>query len=85
MAVYLASRECEVTHQNFSAGAGRFSRVFIGLSNGWLAEPGTRPEAEDIAERLDKISATEQFSVPESIFDEVAEICERRGMSLVPA
>ncbi len=84
MAVYLASRECEVTHQNFSAGAGRFSRAFIGLSEGWLAELGTRPTAEDIAERLDQVSATQPFTVPDSIFDEVMEICERRDISLVP-
>src|SRR4051812_38177040 len=29
--VYLASRACAVTHHNYSACAGRFARVFVGL------------------------------------------------------
>ncbi len=29
--------------QNFSACGGRFARVFVGLGEGWLAEPGDRP------------------------------------------
>ncbi|MDT5014255.1 MAG: hypothetical protein QOD39_415 [Mycobacterium sp.] len=29
--VFLASRACELSHQNFSACGGRFARVFIGL------------------------------------------------------
>jgi NAD(P)-dependent dehydrogenase (short-subunit alcohol dehydrogenase family) len=84
MVVYLASRECSATHQNYSAGAGRFARVFIGLAEGWLAESGSRPTAEDIARNFDQLSATSPFSVPDSIFDEVLEICERRNLSLVP-
>src|SRR6185369_8515227 len=33
--VYLASRNCELTHHNFSACAGRFARAFVGLGEGW--------------------------------------------------
>ena len=47
--VYLASRACELTHHNFSACAGRFARVFVGLGDGWLADGGA-PTAEDLAE-----------------------------------
>jgi NAD(P)-dependent dehydrogenase (short-subunit alcohol dehydrogenase family) len=36
--VFLASRSCEFTHQNYSACGGRFARVFVGLGDGWLAE-----------------------------------------------
>src|SRR6201995_2641132 len=43
MVAFLASRACEFTHQNYSACAGRFARVFVGLGEGWLAEPGSRP------------------------------------------
>src|SRR5262249_32742654 len=49
MVVFLASRACEFTHQNFSACAGRFARVFVGLGQGWLAEPDSEPSADDIA------------------------------------
>src|SRR4030095_13901596 len=33
---FLASRACTFTHRNYSAGAGRYARVFIGLGPGWL-------------------------------------------------
>jgi NAD(P)-dependent dehydrogenase (short-subunit alcohol dehydrogenase family) len=79
--VFLASRACEFTHHNYSAGAGRYARVFIGLGKGWLAEPGSRPTADDVAAHLAEVSATEPFSVPASIFDEVADICTRLGIT----
>lgn len=79
MVVYLASRACTFTHRNFSACAGRFSRVFVGLGEGWV---GSEPTAEDIDAHLDEVSATEPFIVPASIFDEVADTCARLGIPL---
>jgi NAD(P)-dependent dehydrogenase (short-subunit alcohol dehydrogenase family) len=79
--VFLASRACEFTHRNYSAAAGRYARVFIGLGQGWLAEPGSRPTADDVAAHLAEVSATEPFSVPASIFEEVAEIGARLGIT----
>jgi len=79
--IFLASRACELTHQNFSACAGRYARVFIGLGEGWLAESGSKPSADDVAAHIGEISATEPFTVPSSIFDEVADICERLGIA----
>lgn len=79
--VFLASRACELTHRNYSACAGRYARVFIGLGDGWLAESGSEPAADDVASHIDEISATEPFTVPSSIFDEVTEICERLGIA----
>ena len=77
LVVFLASKACGVTHHNYSACSGRFARVFVGLSNGWIAQPGTSPTADDIAAHIDEVSATTPFSVPTSIFDEVLGICER--------
>jgi hypothetical protein len=82
LVVYLASRDCTDTHQNYSACAGRFARAFIGLGEGWLAAAGSPPTAEDVATHFDKVSATSPFTVPDSIFDEVMEICSRLGISL---
>ena len=79
--VFLASRACEVSHHNYSACAGRFARVFVGLGEGWLAKPGSHPIAEDIAAHLTEVSATEPFTVPTSIVDEVLGICERLGIT----
>jgi len=80
--VFLASRACELTHQNYSACAGRFSRVFVGLGEGWLAEPGSNPTADDVAAHLSEVSATEPFTVPGSIFEEVFAVCERLGVDV---
>jgi len=77
---YLASSSCEVTHHNYSACAGRFARAFVGLSDGWLAPTGSRPTAEDVEAHWPEIFATEPYTVPTSIFDEVAEICRRLGI-----
>ena len=77
LVAFLASRACEFTHHCYSACAGRYARVFIGLGQGWLAEPGSRPTVDDVAAHLAEMSATEPFSVPASIFDEVLGVCAR--------
>jgi NAD(P)-dependent dehydrogenase (short-subunit alcohol dehydrogenase family) len=78
---FLASRACEFSHQNYSACAGRFARVFVGLGEGWLAEPDSNPTADDVAAHLSEVSATEPFTVPGSIFEEVFAVCERLGVN----
>lgn len=84
LVTFLASRACTVTHRSYSACAGRYARVFVGLGHGWLAEPDHTPSAEDIADRLAEISGTERFRVPASIVDEVLDVCDRRGISAMP-
>jgi NAD(P)-dependent dehydrogenase (short-subunit alcohol dehydrogenase family) len=81
MVVFLASRACDLTHQIYSAGAGRYARVFAGLAEGWLAERGSKPTADDIAAHLAQVSATESFTIPASIFDEVVGICGQLGIA----
>ena len=77
MAVYLASEACEVTHEIYSAGAGRYARFFVGLTPGWLSPPGGWPTAEDIAEHLAEIRATDGFQIYGSAGDELAELAAR--------
>lgn len=79
--MFLASRACEFSHQNYSACGGRFARVFIGLGEGWLAEPKSSVTADDIAAHLAEIAATEPFTVPGSIYDEVFAVSERLGIT----
>ncbi len=81
LVVLLASSACPVTHHNYSACAGRFARAFVGLAEGWLAPPGSAPAAEDIAANWDAVSATDPYTVPNSIFDEVAGVCQRLGIT----
>lgn len=81
IAVFLASRACEFTHHNYSACAGRYARVFVGLADGWLSGADAAPTVEDVVANLDKVSATEPFAVPGSIFEEVFAVCDRLGVN----
>jgi NAD(P)-dependent dehydrogenase (short-subunit alcohol dehydrogenase family) len=77
MVLFLASRHCDVTHQNLSAAAGRFARVFVGLTPGWFAGRAGKPTADDVAAHWEQITALDEFSVPYGIYDEAAEIMKR--------
>ena len=79
---YLASRQCEVTHQSYSACAGRYARVFSGLASGWVAGANGQPTASDIAANFEKIRQAEPFTIPESIFDEIGEVCQQLDIDL---
>jgi NAD(P)-dependent dehydrogenase (short-subunit alcohol dehydrogenase family) len=81
MVVFLASRACEFSHQNYSACAGRFARVFVGLGQGWFAEKDCNPTADDIQAHLSEVSATAPFSVPGSIFEEVFAVAAQLGVT----
>jgi NAD(P)-dependent dehydrogenase (short-subunit alcohol dehydrogenase family) len=74
MVVYLASDQCEVTHEIYSAGAGRFARFFVGLTEGWYAGAGAAPSVDDIASHLDQIRSEDGYSVPGSIADELQQL-----------
>ncbi|HVU62228.1 MAG TPA: SDR family NAD(P)-dependent oxidoreductase [Mycobacteriales bacterium] len=79
--IYLASRDCSVTHQVYSALAGRFARVFSGLADGWTADRDAMPTAEDFAEHFAQISATDPYFVPGSIFEEIGQLVGRLGLT----
>jgi NAD(P)-dependent dehydrogenase (short-subunit alcohol dehydrogenase family) len=80
MVVYLASRSCQLSHQNYSACAGRYARAYTALAEGWLASPGSNPTADDIEAQLAAVSATEPYTIPGSIYDEVGGICTLLGI-----
>jgi NAD(P)-dependent dehydrogenase (short-subunit alcohol dehydrogenase family) len=81
MVAYLASRECAVTSEAFHAGFGRYARVFVGETHGWLRdEDGAEVTPDDIAAHLDEIRDRSEYAVPSSIFDEVRYIAEVLGL-----
>ena len=67
---YLVSPSCELTHEIFSVGGGRISRVFLGATPGWSAGAGTRFQPEDVAANLDAIMSTEGYIIPGSVGEE---------------
>jgi NAD(P)-dependent dehydrogenase (short-subunit alcohol dehydrogenase family) len=74
LAVYLASEECSTTHGIYSAGGGRFARMFIGLAPGWFAGRDAQPTAEDIAEHLVEIDAADGYLTPASNGEELGQL-----------
>jgi NAD(P)-dependent dehydrogenase (short-subunit alcohol dehydrogenase family) len=74
MVAYLASAACTVSGEAFSAGGGRYARVFIGVARGWLSPGSVCATAEDIAEHFDDIEDLDGFAVPGSVWEELRDI-----------
>lgn len=76
LSLYLASEQCASTHAIWSAVGGRYARVFIGASRGWMA-PGDHPPApEDIAANLQQIESRSPFREPLTVAEEIAHVVE---------
>ena len=71
MVVYLCSEANEYTHEIFTAGGGRYGRVFIGTNKGWFAGQGTVPSVEELSEHLDEIRDITEHIVPSNVNDEL--------------
>lgn len=77
LVVYLASRECSVNGEAFSALAGRYARVIYGLTTGWVAEDADNVAVEDIGAHIAEITDTTNIIVPPTMRDEIRETSER--------
>jgi NAD(P)-dependent dehydrogenase (short-subunit alcohol dehydrogenase family) len=71
LVTFLASEQCDLTHETFDVGGGRYARIFVGLAKGWTAPKDTVPAAEDIQKNLGQIRDEEGYTVPLSIADEM--------------
>jgi NAD(P)-dependent dehydrogenase (short-subunit alcohol dehydrogenase family) len=80
MVVLLASREWQHTGEAYSAGFGRFARVFVAETPGWnAADPGA-VTAEDVRDHLDAVRATDGFAIPADIYEELEFIARSVGV-----
>jgi NAD(P)-dependent dehydrogenase (short-subunit alcohol dehydrogenase family) len=73
MVVYLSSEECELTHEIFSVGAGRYARVFVGLCQGWTDAEAESVSAEAVRDHLDQIRDEAGYVVPANAAEEMME------------
>jgi len=71
LVTYLASEDCEVTHEIYSVGGGRFARIFVGVTPGWVAGKGKVVSAEDVQAHLEKIRDTSDYKIPSNIGEEL--------------
>ncbi len=74
LVVYLCSEESELTHEVYSVGGGRFARVFVGLTRGWLAGKAKVASAEEVRDHIDQIRDPEGYTIPAGIGDELRAI-----------
>ena len=69
LTLYLSSEDCEVSHEVYSVGGGRYARIFVGLTQGWTTDK--HPSVEEVAAHLEKARETEGYIIPGSIGDEM--------------
>ena len=74
MVVYLASANCAVNGEAFSAGGRRFGRVFTAVADGWVAPPEGCPTAEDIEAHLPEIEDLSSYRIPAFSIGELDDI-----------
>ena len=76
LACYLVSEACELSHEVFSVGGGRFARIFVGLTPGWFAGKGKAVSLEDVRDHIGQIMDEKNYIVPKSIGDEMRVIAK---------
>ncbi len=74
LVAYLVSEKCELTHEVFSVGGGRFARIFVGLAPGWYAGKGNVASPEDIRDHIDQIRNPEGYIIPANIGEEMMQL-----------
>lgn len=71
MVVYLCSEQNPYTHEIFTAGGGRYGRIFIGTNQGWFAGSKVVPSVDDIAGHIDEIRDVSSYEIPMSSNEEI--------------
>lgn len=79
MVVFLASEANPYTHEIFTAGGGRYGRIFIGTNPGWFAGPKVVPTVEEIEANIDQIRDLSSYEIPGSSNDEIMIIARHLG------
>ena len=75
MVAYLAHESCHLSGEVFVAGAGRFARLFVGVTPGYVhpgptgATGATGPTIDDIAANINAITDEAGYYVPASLMD----------------
>ena len=68
MVAYLAHEDCPVSGEIYAAGAGRFARMFIASTPGYV-HPGPTASIEDIAAHWAVINDEAGYFIPQSLMD----------------
>jgi NAD(P)-dependent dehydrogenase (short-subunit alcohol dehydrogenase family) len=68
MAAFLAHESCPVSGEAYAAGAGRFARLFIASTVGYL-HPEPEPTIEDVAQNWETINDQAGYYLPADLID----------------
>ena len=71
MVAFLAHEDCPVSGEIYAAGAGRFARIFIASTEGYV-HAGAEPTIEDVAENWATINDETGYYVPADLMRLVA-------------
>ena len=78
MVAFLAHEDCPVTGEVYAAGAGRFARILVAQTPGYLHE-GPAPTVEDVAEHWAAINDESGAYLPADLMDWSARFTEHLG------
>lgn len=83
LACYMASRQCDRSQNMYSVLGGKYSRLFVGLTDGWYSPGPDAPSADDILAHIDRIDDRSRYAVPLSGLDEMDTVLgARRALGL---
>jgi NAD(P)-dependent dehydrogenase (short-subunit alcohol dehydrogenase family) len=68
MVAFLAHEDCTVNGEIYAAGFGRFARIFVGVTPGYVAADPA-PTIEDVADNWTAINDEPGYSVPADLPD----------------
>jgi NAD(P)-dependent dehydrogenase (short-subunit alcohol dehydrogenase family) len=71
MVVYLCSEANPFSHEVFTAGGGRYGRIFIGTNAGWFAGQKVVPTVEELSEHIDDVRDIDTYEIPRSSNEEI--------------
>ena len=69
MVAFLAHEDCDVSGEIYLAGAGRFARIFIASTEGYVHPQPDRPTIEDVADNWDSINDEAGYYNPADLMD----------------
>jgi NAD(P)-dependent dehydrogenase (short-subunit alcohol dehydrogenase family) len=69
MVAFLAHEDCDVSGEIYLAGAGRFARIFIASTEGYVHPQPGRPTIEDVADHWESINDEAGYYKPADLMD----------------
>jgi hypothetical protein len=79
LACYMASRQCDSSQNMYSVLGGKYSRLFVGLTEGWYSPGPDAPSCDDILAHIDRIDDRSRYAVPLSGLDEMDTVLHARA------